>query len=75
MTEELTPAQHEASTRAYELLSEHFDGFFLITIADRGDHAEIINHSYYGGSILARGLIVEAQERMHCTQKRGDEEP
>lgn len=64
MQGELTDAQHDAAKRAYEILSEHFEGFFLITMADKGDHQHIINHSYCGGAILARGLIVEAQDRM-----------
>lgn len=79
MPKNLTPAQDEALKKAWDLLTEHFDGGILTTMvrAEGSEDTEIRHHFHYGGFAIGIGLIETHKAFLlsRYGQDEDDEEP
>ena len=68
-----TAAQDEALSKAYQLLTEHFDCALIIVSSDMEDnetHDEVEGSRIFwsGGYLNALGMAVQAQSRLNETR-------
>ncbi len=66
----MTDAQIEARTKAFDLLTEHFNAVVLITLNDIEDNSpesercEELHHMHDGGHSTATGMVYKTLKRL-----------